>query len=137
MPIRAENKDRYPKDWPAISALARFKAGNKCQDCGLSNGRLGARVDGDWHDALPSGQNSRCLEWPHPGDAAKLVGGHVRKIMRIVLTVSHKDHLPENCEPKNLRVLCQQCHLRYDAKEKARGIKQRRRASRAVGELFQ
>lgn len=136
MPIRAEEKDRYPKDWPSISALARFKAGNKCQDCGLRNGQLGARIDGDWHDALPSGQNHRCLEWPSPGDIAKCVGGYTRKIVRIVLTVGHKDHTPENCKPKNLRVWCQQCHLRYDAKHKAKNLKARLRKTRASGDLF-
>lgn len=136
MPIRESERLRYPKDWDAISALKRFKAGNKCQDCGLNNGRLGCRVDGQWHDALPSGQNHRCLEWPRPGDVAKCVGGYVRKIIRIVLTVGHKNHQPEDCRPRNLRVWCQSCHLRHDAKEKARGVKERRRASRADRDMF-
>lgn len=137
MPIRESEKDRYPENWPEISALKRFKAGNKCQDCGLNNGRLGCRVDGEWFDTLPSGQNHRCLEWPRPGDMAKHVGGHVRKVVRIVLTVGHKNHQPEDCSDRNLRVWCQQCHLRYDAKHKAAGVKSRRRAARASGDLFE
>ena len=38
MPIRAENKARYPKDWRAISARIRERAGNKCEGCGVANG---------------------------------------------------------------------------------------------------
>ena len=33
----------------------------------------------------------------------------------VVLTVAHLDHQPENCDPGNLRAMCQGCHLRYDA----------------------
>lgn len=33
---------------------------------------------------------------------------------RVVLTVAHLDHNPQNCERENLRALCQRCHLRYD-----------------------
>ena len=35
MPIRPENKARYPKNWPEISARIRARAGNKCEDCGV------------------------------------------------------------------------------------------------------
>lgn len=33
---------------------------------------------------------------------------------RVVLTVAHLDHTPENCDPDNLKALCQRCHLHYD-----------------------
>lgn len=39
MPIRPENKDRYPKDWKAISASIRERAGNRCEECGAENGQ--------------------------------------------------------------------------------------------------
>ena len=38
MPIRPENKARYPKDWKAISARIRERAGDKCEECGVANG---------------------------------------------------------------------------------------------------
>ena len=48
MPIRAENKSRYPKDWKAISARIRQRAGNRCEECGAENGKphplTGSRV---------------------------------------------------------------------------------------------
>lgn len=34
---------------------------------------------------------------------------------RVVLTVAHLDHEPENCRLTNLRAMCQRCHNRYDA----------------------
>jgi hypothetical protein len=38
MPIRPENKSRYPKDWPAISKRIRFeRALNRCEVCGAEN----------------------------------------------------------------------------------------------------
>jgi hypothetical protein len=32
MPIRAENKARYPKDWLAISRQIRDRGENRCED---------------------------------------------------------------------------------------------------------
>lgn len=41
---------------------------------------------------------------------------------RVVLTVAHLDHTPENCDEENLAALCQRCHNRYDAPNRRRGI---------------
>ena len=79
MPISAENKARYPKNWKQISLAVRVRAGHKCEKCGALNYE------------------------PHPETGS-----------RVVLTVSHKDHQPENCADDNLVALCQRCHLRYD-----------------------
>lgn len=40
---------------------------------------------------------------PHPETGSK-----------VVLTVAHLDHNTWNCDPGNLRALCQRCHLHYD-----------------------
>ena len=80
MPIRAENKGRYPKEWPTISLWVRVCAGWRCE----------------WCDAIQGA--------PHPLTKS-----------RVVLTVAHMNHTPEDCRPDNLRALCQRCHLRYDA----------------------
>lgn len=55
---------------------------------------------------------------------------------KIVLTVAHLDHTPENCADDNLLHLCQRCHNRYDAPTRAAGIKARRRALNAASDLF-
>lgn len=41
------------------------------------------------------------------------------RIIRIVLTIAHLDHQPENCADDNLRAWCQRCHLAYDAQHHA------------------
>ncbi len=107
MPIRPENKSRYPKDWPAISRRIRDEAGNRCQgspefpECRAENGK------------------------PHPVTGSK-----------VVLTVAHLDHQPENCADDNLRAWCQRCHNRYDAKNRRAGIAERAKSERAVSDLF-
>jgi hypothetical protein len=59
------------------------------------------------------------------------------RIVRIVLTVAHLDHTPENCDPSNLRAWCQRCHNRYDAAHRRDGIRRRARESAAVGDLLE
>ena len=103
MPIRPENRCRYPADWKAISRRIRHeRAGNRCEWCDAENGE------------------------PHPITGSK-----------VVLTVAHLDHTPENCADDNLAALCQRCHNGYDAKERARGIAARKRSQMAIGDLFE
>lgn len=107
MPIRAENKARYPKDWPEISSRIRARAGNCCEgspafpDCRVANGL------------------------PHP-----MTGS------RVVLTVAHLDHQPESIDDDNLRAWCQRCHNTYDAPMRRSGIKARKWAVLALADLF-
>lgn len=39
MPIRAENRCRYPVDWKFISLRVRERAGQKCEWCPAENGK--------------------------------------------------------------------------------------------------
>lgn len=101
MPIRAENRARYPADWKAISLAIRARAGQRCEQCGAENGK------------------------PHPVTGS-----------RVVLTVAHLDHQPENCDPANLRAWCQKCHNAYDAPVRRAGMRLRHRATLAIGEML-
>ncbi|EKS26509.1 hypothetical protein [Afipia felis] len=141
MPIRAENKARYPADWPQISASIRERAGNKCEECGVANRALGGRADdGTFLPADPTGDNGLRFTWPTPGEHwwCSMPGGRREwlRIIRIVLTVAHLNHKPEDCRPENLRCWCQRCHNRYDAAARRRGIQERAKAKAAVGDLF-
>jgi hypothetical protein len=51
---------------------------------------------------------------------------------RVVLTIAHLDHQPENCDPENLRAWCQRCHLTYDIEHH----RQSRRQQKALGDLL-
>jgi hypothetical protein len=96
MPIRPENRQRYPADWPDVVATIRARSGNACEgspaypDCRAVNGM------------------------PHWVTGSK-----------VILTVAHLDHTPENCAPENLRHWCQRCHNTYDAPMRAAGRKAR------------
>lgn len=92
MPIRRENRDKYPPDWKAISYRIRFeRAGGRCEctgHCGLDHGGRCAAEHGK----------------PHP------TTGSI-----VVLTTMHLNHKPEDCRDEVLLAGCQQCHNRYDA----------------------
>jgi hypothetical protein len=136
MPIRPENRARYPENWKAISLAIRARAGNVCEQCRAPNGAMIRRGRGNdaqyyWIDG-----EVRCAE---NGDIIVLdmaPDGDWAAPVKVILTVAHLDHTPENCDPANLKALCQRCHNRYDAKMRAAGIKARRRSQAAAGELF-
>ena len=82
------------------------------------------RERADWRCEFCGARNGQ----PHPETGS-----------RVVLTVAHLDHNPQNCADDNLRALCQRCHLRYDARLHAQHAAQTRRAKRAASgqlELF-
>lgn len=124
MPIRPENKHRYPSNWKEIRARILQRAGNHCEECGLVNHSYGYR-DG-------KGNFTECdIE---DGDSIFEMYGY--KVIRIVLTIAHLDHIEEHCEDSNLKALCQQCHNRLDAKVRAAGIINRKRQNYAIGDLL-
>ena len=143
MPIRLENKARYPVDWREISQAVRDEAGNRCESCGVRNGAMIFRGS---HDLRPAWryetdtvfEPSRCAfdGTVIPGttwdDFEARRGGPVK----VVLTVAHLDHRPENCARKNLRAWCQRCHNAYDAPMRACGIAERRKSARATRDMF-
>jgi hypothetical protein len=109
VPVKPENRARYPKDWKAVSLRIRDRAGNHCEgspgiypDCRAANGE------------------------PHPVTGS-----------RVVLTVAHLDHVPENCADDNLKAMCQRCHLTYDAKHHASNAAVTRRMAKASGDLLE
>ena len=125
MPIRPENRSRYPADWKSISLRIRDRAGNVCEWCGVPNGSTIER----FRD-LSGAEKWRIHE--HRGTCL----GERCGATRIVLTVAHLDHTPENCADENLRALCQKCHLTYDAKLHAAAARVTRDRKRGQGGLF-
>lgn len=119
MPIRPENKDRYPSNWKEIRANILNRAGNKCEGCGLKNHSY------IWRDIKC--RDIFCEEDCAPEilkDFKETFTEHKR--VKIVLTIAHLDHTPENNEPENLKAFCQACHNRYDARFRAANRKKNR-----------
>lgn len=50
-------------------------------------------------------------------------GREWRPSIKVVLTVAHLNHVPEDCRPENLKHWCQRCHNTYDAPMRAKNRK--------------
>lgn len=114
MPIRPENRARYPQNWPEISNEIRFgRADSRCEcagECGRGT------------------HNGRC---PNVHGLPAYGTGST-----VILTTAHLDHTPENCDPANLRAMCQGCHLHYDREHHRQTAAATRRAAiAAAGQL--
>ena len=116
MPIRPENKNRYPADWRKISNFVRFeRAGGQCE-CEGECGR---------------GHQGRCPNIH--GEPAYGSGSTV------ILTTAHLNHTPEICGENYefLRAMCQGCHLHYDKDHHEQTRRRNReRELLAKGQLF-
>ena len=106
MPIKPENRKRYPGNWKAIRRAIMERAVYRCECRGI----CGSPICCD----SPEGR-VRCYEC-HGAPALTFRG-------KVVLTIAHLDHTPENCEHSNLRALCQRCHLSYDREHHQRSRK--------------
>ena len=143
MPIRPENRDRYPDDWKAISQAVRDRAGNRCEQCGVSNYAMIYRGSHGDRPAWRYAADSVFIPSRRPDDGSEMPGTtwddfeKARGTVKVILTVAHLDHQPENCDLANLKCLCQRCHNAYDAPMRAKGIRDRAKAGNAVSDLFQ
>jgi len=91
MPIKPENAKRYPQNWRDISKAIKERAEWRCEcegECGRGS-HIGRCSNTHNEPAYDSKYN-------------------------VILTTAHLDHVPENCEPDNLKAMCQACHLSYD-----------------------
>jgi len=85
------NRALYAENWEQISHNIKCRAGWQCE-------------------GSPAYPGCRARQYfPHPHTGA-----------RVILTVAHLDHNPQNNGSVNLRAMCQRCHLTYDAAHHAR-----------------
>ena len=102
------DRSKYADNWEEISQQIRFeRAGGNCE-------------------GSPA----------YPDCRAEHGGAHPVTGSKVVLTVAHLDHDPQNNDPDNLRAMCQRCHLTYDAKLHAMNAAEtRRQRQEAAGQL--
>jgi hypothetical protein len=98
MPIRPENKHRYPANWKDISTAIKERAGWTCE------------CTGECGRGTHAGRCPNEHGMPAYGTGSK-----------VILTTAHLNHTPEDCRPENLKAMCQGCHLHYDAEHHAKG----------------
>jgi hypothetical protein len=135
MPIKAEMRWFYPIDWPQLSRHVRFeRAGGLCQRCGRPHGAIVRCLpDGRWYDAARGTwrtHQGRPARGPQIAEAARM------RQTRVVLAAAHLDHNPSNNRLKNLRGLCQRCHLMHDRPHHLARRRITYLLRRALGDLF-
>ena len=118
MPIKPENRARYPADWSSIVARIRVRSGGRCE-CRGECGR-------DPRHLAPDGRCVNLDRGPAFGTGS-----------RVILTVAHRDHVPEHCDDGNLFHGCQGCHLAYDRQHHAETRAATRRQGKALGDLLE
>lgn len=107
----------HPEWFTRIRPAILERAGEKCESCGVENGRHIVRSSEnperylyfdfsvEYTYTYPNGRWIKLSEVPeeYSGDPIK-----------VVLTVAHLDHDKGNNAYENLRAWCQRCHLNYD-----------------------
>jgi hypothetical protein len=113
MRIKPEMRGFYPIDWPDISRRVRFeRAAGMCQGCGRPHGMtVRCLPERRWFDAthhIWRNGHGRPSRWPDLIETARM------QQTRVVLAAAHVDHDPSNNRLRNLKSLCQRCHIIHD-----------------------
>lgn len=138
MPIKPENRDKYPDDWPEIRKRILEREGHACKFCRAPNHTKIVRLGGTglWAPAplhAPVGLSAFAAEVANHADwsecwrdergewraASTVVGLPARYqpfVTEVVLTVAHLDNDLVDHSDANLAALCQRCHLTHDAR---------------------
>ncbi|MDN7488528.1 hypothetical protein QZM35_12540 [Burkholderia sp. AU45274] len=140
MPIKPENRGRYPENWPEIRARILARAGNCCEQCRVANGDIivrGIEKDAGTFQRFEGDGEVYAADDGHLLGYCKASEYCGNRWTRVVLTIAHLDHVPEHCDDANLKALCQRCHLAYDAEHHRANAAATRRARKAIGDLFE
>jgi hypothetical protein len=135
MPIRPEMRGFYVREWREISRKVRFeRGGGVCQSCRRPHGAtIRCLPDGRWFDAERGtwrNGRGRTARWPDLIELARI------RHTRVVLAAAHLDHDPRNNRLRNLKSLCQRCHLIHDRPYHRAQRRLTYLLRRALGDLF-
>ena len=135
MPINRELRWFYPIDWPEISQRVRFeRAGGICERCCRPHGvTVRCLPDGRWFDAARHTWRTgrgRQARWPDIEEAVTF------RQTRVILAAAHLDHDPGNNRQRNLKSLCQRCHMIHDRTHHLARRRITYLLRRALGDLF-
>jgi hypothetical protein len=120
---------------PIYSRKVRFeRAGGICQTCGRPHGqRVRSLPDGRWYD--PKRRTWRDGQG-HDTERPDLEQRIKVRTTRVFLAAAHLDHDPTNNRLRNLRSLCQRCHMIHDRPYHLAQRKITYLLRRALGDLF-
>ena len=111
------NYKNYPKNWKTeIRPDILKRANNKCENCSIENNKIILR--GEWNGVecyqdedgiIYDAKTSEKIGEDYIGEVHK-----TNKLIKVILTIAHLDHIITNNDYLNLKALCQKCHLNYD-----------------------
>ncbi|CAN7474104.1 hypothetical protein LJR175_003183 [Variovorax sp. LjRoot175] len=136
MPIKAENRARYPAKWPEVRGMILERAGYRCEfpGCTCQQYEPGTWALDRWHPCgAPQATYSAARAIAAEDWAAGF--GLPPKPIVIVLTIAHLNHQPEDCDPDNLAAYCQRHHLAHDRQHHLANAQATRRAKSGNLEL--
>jgi hypothetical protein len=113
MPIRRDLRGLYPANWAEVSRIVRFeRAEGRCQVCRRPHGYvIRCLADGRWYDpqmrTWRTGKGRPC-RWPDLMEAFSL------RTTKVILAAAHVNHNPARNGWRNLKSLCQRCHMIHD-----------------------
>lgn len=148
MPIKPENRHRYPPDWPQVRDRILQRAGYRCEHPGCCARQYsvgwwvleGVAQAGPWRWVAAWGQNDNPRTYAEAREvAAELYHSRSEEGLKpivIVLTVAHLNHQPEDCDDENLRAMCQRHHLAHDQEHHRASAQATRRARSGTPDLF-
>ena len=116
--------------------MIRFeRAKGRCEHCARPHGRIVICLsDGRWWDpersAWRDGRGRVMRNWHETISLVEI------RSTRVYLATAHLDHDPANNGPRNLKALCQRCHLLHDQDEHRRQRLLTLRMRKALGDLF-
>ena len=92
----------------------------------------GSSAKGRWDETEQTWRDGRGRKVPSPAPDVPL------RTTKVVLAAAHLDHDPAHCgrRHRNVRALCQRCHMLHDRPEHRRRIRMTLRRRRALGDLF-
>jgi len=112
------------------------RAQGRCETCGRPHGQLVRHLgDGRWWDeARQTWRDGRSRQVPYPAPAE----AQPVRTTKVALAAAHLDDDPTHCgwRHRNVRALCQRCHLLHDRPEHRRRIRITLRRRRALGDPF-
>ena len=92
MPIKPENRHRYPKDWPQIRARILARAGNACEKCKAPNRTRIARGAGkDEGTYMLDSADVFCADTGQHLGQCRHSDYELARMVDIVLTIAHLD----------------------------------------------
>lgn len=127
MPIRPDLRHFYGREWQTVTRPRILeRAGHKCEQCKKPNHADVETVTGKIEPA--PGSTIRFMFWRLESEKAGVwidrygsasLRSQLRRlydvrIIHVVLTVAHLNHVAGDDRDENLRALCQWCHLVYD-----------------------